>query len=204
MRFRLTSCLPLAIVVAFVSCCHAQTIYSARERNLPFAIGAGLSDFNVDFGEIHGNPKTMEGITLWLDYAPPKLPRALNGFDLEIEGRDINYGRPASLGSSFRQETGVGGLIYSFRRYSVIHPYAKALIGMGSIDFASSGSYRSDSRVVYAPAGGLELRAFKGIKLRADYEYQFWPHLFGPNALNPRGITLATEFDFRPRPASAY
>jgi opacity protein-like surface antigen len=191
------------MVIAFVSCCHAQTFYSAQERNVPFAFGTGMSNFDLDWGTSHGNERRMDGITVWLDYTPPKLPRLLNGLDIEIEGRDINYALPSSL-KRMRQDTGAGGLIYSYHRYGVIHPYAKALVGMGSIDFAPTGQYTHDTRIIYAPGAGLELRAFKSIKVRADYEYQFWPRLFGPNSLNPNGFTIGTEYDFRPRPTSTY
>jgi opacity protein-like surface antigen len=202
MRSRLLLSFALAMIVASACDCPAQTIYTARERTVPFAVGAGMSNFDIDYGQYRGKERRMEGITLWLDYTPPNLPGFLRGLDLEIEGRDINYALPSNM-SRMRQSTAAGGALYSWRRYRVV-PYAKYLLGMGSLDFPKIGAYSHDTRAISAPGAGLELRAFRNITLRADYEYQFWPHLFGPNALNPNGFTISSAYDFRLRPRSTY
>ena len=50
--------------------------------------------------------------------------------------------------------------------------------------------------MVLAPGGGVDYRVGGGVSLRADYEYQFWRHIFGPRDLNPNGITIGATYDF--------
>jgi hypothetical protein len=180
-------------LVASASSGLAQSIYSAQERHLPIAVGTGMSSFNLDYG----GGRRMEGISAWLDWSPPILPPVLRGVGLEIEGRDINFGRPSSL-NRMRQDTFAGGVVYNWPRYRVAQPYFQYLLGMGSIDFPSTNPrYTHDTRAIQAPGGGLEVAVFRNIKVRGAYEYQFWPHIFGAHALNPNGFTIGTEYDFR-------
>jgi opacity protein-like surface antigen len=121
---------------------------------------------------------------------------------LELEGHDINFGRPSDL-STMRQDTFGGGPIYTWRHYRTFHPYAKYMIGMGSIDFPplpnSPPTYTHDTRTVYAPGGGLEYRAFRNLWVRGDYDYQYWPKIFGLHTLTPNGCTFGVAYDFRGR-----
>jgi len=169
----------------------AQTIYSARESQIPITIGTGISSFNLDYGL----GRRMEGITAWLDWSPSIAPGFLRGVGLEIEGRDINFGRPSSL-PRMRQDTATGGVVYSFPYRHRVHPYGKYLVGVGSIDFPSRNTYTHDTRAISAPGAGVEVKVFQGIRVRGDYEYQFWPRLFGPHTLNPNGFTISTAYDF--------
>lgn len=203
MRSRMFVCLSMAILVTFASPGLAQSLYSAQERHLPIAVGTGMSNFDLDFGKDSGGERRMEGITSWLDWSPPSVPPFLRGIGLEIEGRDINSGRPSSL-NRMRQDTIAGGVVYNWPRYRVAQPYFQHLLGIGSIDFASRNPrYTHDTRAIQAPGGGLEVTVLRNVKVRGAYEYQFWPHLFGPHKLNPNGFTFGTEYDFRdfrPRP----
>jgi opacity protein-like surface antigen len=180
-------------LIASASSSFAQSIYAAQERHLPIAVGTGVSSFNLDYG----GGRRMDGITAWIDWSPPSLPPILRGVGLEIEGRDLNFARPSSL-TKMRQDTFAGGLVYNWPRYRIAQPYFQYLMGMGSIDFPSTNPhYTHDTRAIYAPGGGLEVKAIGNLKVRASYEYQFWLHIFGPHALNPNGFTFGTEYDFR-------
>jgi opacity protein-like surface antigen len=97
-----------------------------------------------------------------------------------------------------RQDTGLGGAIYDWNRYRKFRPYAKYLVGVGSIDFPPFGTYSHDTFLVFAPGGGVEYRAWRHIWIRGDYEYQFWQHVFGPHDLTPTGFTIGASYDFRP------
>jgi hypothetical protein len=49
--------------------------------------------------------------------------------------------------------------------------------------------------------GGVELRAYRSLWVRADYEYQFWPDFFFKGAkpigqLNPQGFTVGVLYHF--------
>jgi hypothetical protein len=172
----------------------SQTAPAAYDgRRLPFSVGAGVSSMDVDWGH-----DRMYGGTLWIDWYPPHLPRLLDGLSVDVEGRDVNYGRPSDVPSNFRQDTGAGGPMYTWRRFRNLQIYGKGLVGFGSLDFklVAVPGYTHETRTVYAPGGGILAHAYKHVWVRADYEYQFWPDLFGQTD-NPQGITLGAVYDFR-------
>lgn len=179
----------------------SQTAPAAREGGLPIVAGVGISDFDLDYGQDNGTERRMEGVSAWVDVNFYRAPSLLRGLGIEVEGRDINFGRPSSLeaySSKMRQSTALGGVIYTVRHYRNFHPYAKYLMGIGSIDFPAMGpNYTHDTRTVTAPGAGVEYRVYRNVWLRADYEYQFWPKLFGPDSLNPNGFTLGASYDFK-------
>ncbi len=217
MKFRRTTvaliALLAALLVAVAFPVVAQVVPSAESGGLPIVAGAGVSGFNMDWGhDQFGRTRYMEGITAWFDWNLTRLPGPdlLRGFSVELEGRDIDFGLPASLsnarfgdtGTNLRHDTGLGGVAYTWRHIHRIHPYAKALAGIGSIDFpplpASPPTYRHDDRTITAFGGGADLRIVRSIWLRADYEYQLWPDLFGsPHPLTPYGITIGAVYDFK-------
>jgi opacity protein-like surface antigen len=183
-------------VVAAVLPVYSQVAYSAKQANLPFTVGTGFSNFSLDWGT--SNPR-MNGYTLWVDWRLPHMPPALHGLGIELEGRDVPWSAPASL-SGHRMTTGSGGAIYewrSWRKFPRIRPYAKFLIGFGSISFpGNSPTYNHDTRTVYEPGGGGDIFAANKFSIRAEYDYQWWPQLFGPNALTPSGFTVGAVYDF--------
>ena len=77
-------------------------------------------------------------------------------------------------------------------------PYAKGLVGLGTINF-QVGSYQqasSQSYFIYALGGGVDFRASRHINIRLiDYEYQLWP-TFKPHGLTPTGINLGAAWVF--------
>jgi hypothetical protein len=73
---------------------------------------------------------------------------------------------------------------------------------LGSIDFpplpASPPTYRHDNRTITAFGAGADIHAWRELWMRADWEYQLWPGLFGSsNDLTPTGITIGAVWDFR-------
>ena len=178
----------------------AQVAPAVKGGGLPLSAGVGFSYFDLDWGSNGSGQRRMGGVAAWVDLTVPYTPKVLRGFGLEVEGHHIDYFRPSDL-TTMRQDTFGAGPIYTWRHYRNFHPYAKAMIGMGSIDFPqlpnAPPTYRHDTRTVYAPGGGLEYRAFGNLWVRADYEYQFWPKIFGPHTLNPNGCTFGVAYDFR-------
>ncbi|MGB8029879.1 MAG: outer membrane beta-barrel protein [Terracidiphilus sp.] len=194
MRLKLTFKLIFpALLVATVLPIHSQVSPAANQGGVPIVVGAGFSDFSIDWGP----GKRMEGISAWADWYPNRLPAVLNGLGIEAEGRDIDFGRPAGI-SRMRQDTGLGGLIYTWNHYRNFRPYVKYLAGVGSIDFPPWGTYSHDTFSVYSPGGGMEYRAWEHIWIRGDYVYQFWHHTFGNTDLTPTGFTIGASYDFRP------
>jgi opacity protein-like surface antigen len=182
-----------ALLVAAVLPAHSQVTPAANQGGVPIVVGAGFSDFSIDWGP----GQRMEGISAWVDWYPNRLPAVLNGLGIEAEGRDIDFGRPASI-PKMRQDTGVGGAIYDWNRFRNFRPYAKYLVGIGSIDFPPAGTYSHDTFLVLSPGAGVEYRAWRHIWIRGDYEYQYWHHTFGLHDLNPNGFTVGASYDFRP------
>jgi opacity protein-like surface antigen len=186
--------LPVAALFSFGSAfqAHAQVTYSAQEGKLPFTVGVGVSDFSDDWGI--SNPRQV-GITAWADWRIPHMPSLLDGVGVELEGRDINYATPSSL-PGHRMDTGLIGPIYQFRRTSRIRPFGKFLMGIGSIDFPSPGAtYSHDTRTVYEPGVGTDVRFWNRFSVRGEYDYQFWHQLF-QHDLNPQGFTVGVVYDF--------
>ena len=196
-----------ALFVLAASSLPAQTAPAARQLNIPLAVGAGLSGYNPDDG--HGH---LLGGTLWIDYALPHMPHNLHGIGLEIEARDLNYGRSATEPANLREDVALGGVIYSWPRYRHFRPYAKLMMGYGNTDEESTlttpATIYHDSRTFTSGGGGLDYRVYRSIWVRVDYEYQSWPDFYKhpsygtppvyPPAgrLNPQGFTVGAMYHF--------
>ena len=168
----------------------SQVAPEAIEGNRPFSVGAGVSNFNVDWGKTR-----MYGGTFWADWRPP-LPLFLNGLGLEIEARDISLDRSSTVPSNFRQDTAGGGPIYTWRHYRNFRPYGKGLLEFGSFDFRSTNpNYSHDTRTLVAAGPGVEFRTYGHLRVRAEYEYQIWGHILGKRP-DPQGFTLGAMYDF--------
>ncbi|MFZ0743008.1 MAG: outer membrane beta-barrel protein [Terracidiphilus sp.] len=169
-------------------------------RGMPLSVGVAYSTYDTDWsGPFEGgkplNGGRLSGGTLWADWNFYKLPPLWDGFGLEVEGRDLNYGRTGD-DPKMRQDTVEGGLIYTTHFYRRFHPYAKFLFGYGSIDFTVAPTYSHDTRTMYVPGGGADTRFYKSLWLRVNYEYQFWPNFFRYHTLNPRGWDVGVAYDF--------
>lgn len=213
MTLKRTAAAMAAVFLAAALPALAQVVPSAEAGGLPLVVGAGASRFNTDCGPyVNGATCYVNGVTVWVDWNLVRLPGPsfLHGLGIELEGRDLDFGVPAFLsntylgdsGSNMREDTGLAGVIYTWRHYRKVHPYGKVLAGLGSIDFpplpGSPAWYRHDNRTIAAFGGGVDLHAWRSVWVRADYEYQIWPNLFGlPHALTPNGATIGAVYDFR-------
>ena len=169
----------------------SQVAPAATEGGLPLVVGAGFSDYNTDWSG------RLAGATVWADWNFYHGPSFLHGFGIEVEGRDLNYGRTGGV-PNLRQDTAEVGAIYTWRHYRNFHPYGKFLAGIGSIDFQHiRPKYSHDTRTVYAPGGGVEYRAWRNVWVRGDYEYQVWTDFFHHHAMNPQGFTIGVSYDFK-------
>jgi hypothetical protein len=168
----------------------SQVSPHATEGGFPLAVGVGYSNFDSDWNGRLGGP------SIWVNWNIYRGPSLLRGFGIEAEGRDLNYNRTGGV-PNLREDSALGGPIYTWRHYRKIQPYAKALIGIGSIDFKSvDPNYSHDTRTVYAPGGGVNFHMFQSFWVRGDYEYQFWPNFIHQHALNPEGFTIGAYYDF--------
>ncbi len=195
MRLKLTSKLILAaLFAAAIVPTYSQVAPTARQGGLPIAVGGGFSDFNLDYGA----GRRMFGFSAWADWLPETFPGKLRHLGVESTGHAIVFDVPAGF-SRMRQETAEVGPIYRWDSYHNVRPYVRYVIGIGSIDFpqpAQTVPYTHDTFLVMSPGGGAEYHLWQHIWVRADYEYQFWHHTFGPHDLTPNGFTVGATYDF--------
>jgi opacity protein-like surface antigen len=192
---RLRRYLRLAFAILFVCAAYsalAQVVPAATQSRSTFAAGVGLSDYNLDWEQ-----GRLLGGTLWLGYTPARMPWFLHGVGLDIEARDLNYGR-SSASPDLREDTAMGGPIYSWHHYRKFQPYAKFLFGYGNRDAEYVNTKivpniferYNDNRNILAWGGGVDYQVSRSIWVRGDYEYQRWPDMVFKNAI-PVGIPIA-------------
>jgi opacity protein-like surface antigen len=189
---RILSGFLVAVALSAAAPAFSQIVPAATEGQLPFSVGAGAENFNVDWSK-----SRMYGVGAWVQWHPQLLPHSLYGLGVDLEGKHIDFGRPDTVPSNFRQDSWGIGPIYKWHHYRYFQPYAKGLIGTGSIDFQIGNPYYThDTKTVYGMGGGLQVRVLPHTWVRADYEYQAWMQLFG-KTLDPQGFTLGATYDFR-------
>lgn len=177
----------LAAVVFLGSFCAcavagAQAPPAARQIPLELSVGAGFSVFNTDWAR-----SDMTGITALAD-ATYHLH-----YGIELEGRTIQFNQFQNL----REDTIAGGPRYVFSA-GKFRPFAKGLIGIGSIDFPDSSlpSYKHDTFAIYEIGAGSDYKLTDKLALRAQWDFQFWPG-WAPHGLTPRGATIGLVWRFR-------
>jgi opacity protein-like surface antigen len=183
------------VAVLLIATAHpavSQAAPDATHNRFPFrlAVGVGVSDFYSDWSG------RLDGATVWADVNFYRGPEFLRELGLEVEGRDLNYGRTGEV-ANLRQDTAEGGPIFTLRHFRKLQPYGKCLFGFGSIDFQHhTPPYSHDTRTLIIPGGGVEYRTWRTIWVRGDYEYQFWTNFVNHHALNPNGFTVGVEMHF--------
>jgi opacity protein-like surface antigen len=194
MRRRFVSlCAVFTVALLWASAACGQVVPSAQSQSGALAFGSGLSSWNPDVGS-----GRMLGITAWSDYHPP-LPSFLDGLGAELQARNVSWHRSGNQPTNLRQATFGGGPIYRWNRYRTVQPYGKFIFSFGGMDFHVPGAtYSHDTRTVLAPGGGLQVRAYRNLWARFDYEYQIWhPPIDTRGPLHPQGFTLGLSWDAR-------
>jgi hypothetical protein len=191
LRFFVAAALFFSVAVPAFS----QVVPAATEGPMHLQVGVGFADYigDLDNGRLTGG-------SLWVDCFPCNFPRVLHGFGLEAEARAVRSPNtlPSQIGAQQEASAG-GGPTYTMTRFRRFRPYAKFDIEYGGADFNLGNPYFHHlSQVMYAPGGGIEYRAYRNIWVRADYEYQIWPHAFGGTFdLDPQGVTVGAAWEFR-------
>jgi hypothetical protein len=177
-----------------------QVAPSATRGGIPgLSIGAGISDYNPDLGQ-----GRMFGTSVWIDYALKGLPKVLQGTGLELEGRDISFGRSSPKEAILREDSFGGGATYTLLNLGPFRPYAKLIFGLGNADYLISPTRRyNQQRTLTCFGGGFDVKAYRAVWVRVDYEYQYFPDFFkGTKAkplsapLDPQGFTLGAVYHF--------
>ena len=192
MRLKLCFWLSLAVfIVCSAYFASAQVVPTATAKQPVWALGAGLSG--------------VLQLVMEPEVVLNRSPSFLHGIGLEIEARDLNYGRASTVSPNLREDTAEGGVIYSWPHYRKLHPYGKLLMGYGNIDQMVHGARHHDSRTFATPGGGVDYKVSRSIWVRADYEDQKWPDMAYRNvhgkstAYGPRysdGFTIGALYHF--------
>ena len=125
------------------------------------------------------------------------------GFGINIDGHSMILGTGGSANDHYKYFVGEGGLIYTYRGWRTVQPYAKAGAGLGSLTFPNTGlPYQHQNEHTWAFGGGIEYHTWKRLWTRVDYTYDFFPHFYSPithlyHTLDPNGVTVGESYHFR-------
>jgi hypothetical protein len=177
--------------------CFGQVEDSATAGSIPLSVGGSFSYFDASYGSIKS-----AGLGTFIDYSPLLAGK----LGVEGEGRWLMFGGP----NSFSEYNYLAGPRYHFYDKSEKYkPYAKFLVGAGEINFPyglAHGGY-----FVMAPGGGIDISLNQHWKVRADYEFQFWPGAPGipgiqSGSFHPNGVTVGfvyrlfrSRYEFQPQ-----
>ena len=189
--------LVLGFLLISGACCFGQVEDSATAGSVPLSVGGSFSYFDASYG----SNKTA-GLTTFIDYSP----LLAGNLGVEGEGRWMMFG--GSHG--FSEYNYLVGPRYRFSyKNQKYQPYAKFLVGAGEINFpydlAHGGFF------AMAPGGGLDVSLKEHWKVRADYEFQFWPGAPGipgiqSSSFHPNGVSVGfvyrlfrSRYQFQPQ-----
>jgi opacity protein-like surface antigen len=165
----------------------AQVAPAARVGGRAIGIGAGVSDYYLDYGP----GRRMQGLVARASLG------IFHGLGVDGNARTIFMDTPLSL-TRMQQNTFLGGVYYEAKPIFRARPFVRMAAGLGTIEFPSKNpAYTRDSYTVFAPSAGFEFPVVDKVYVRAEYEYQFWKEYHGPKYLNPQGVTLGVTYYLR-------
>jgi opacity protein-like surface antigen len=172
-------CLFLCLSLLLASHAVAQVAPAMQAPRFNLQVGGEFSIFKPDFGA-----QSLLGIGA---YADLDLPRWIG---VEAEARTLSFNK---YQNKLRMDSGSGGARFFFPYHQRLVPYAKGLIGFGSIDFPFHGPYDHDTMLLYTIGGGADYKLSHRISIRGEYEYQFWPDFLG-KGLSPHGVNIGASY----------
>lgn len=173
---------PLILVSSASIALHAQAGPTA-ERLAVVQVGAGVTMVQPDY-----EPKNIFGYSIYGDFDFTR--------HIGIEG-DIHIATVITP-TDIAESTYLLGPRYVFHR-GRLHPYGKALLGLGTFTFQPvyvNSTSSSSTHKVFAFGGGLDVTIKRRLNIRAfDFEYQRWPG-FTANGLTPIAMTVGAAYNF--------
>lgn len=173
-RFLLFS---LILLAGFSRSGWTQTQPSAYTSPLSMAVGAEGSAFNPNYG-----PNWIYGGGFFVDLRFTRWVQA------EAEGRWL---RAHQFDDIYEDNYLIGPRvpIHTFGRFT---PYAKVLIGVGTMNFQNNYAYGRFTNIAYG--GGVDIAVSNRVTFRAvDFEYQQWPN-WVQGTLSPYGISSGISY----------
>lgn len=176
----------LAVLLTAPLFAAGQAAYEAERRPVSLSMGGSYSFFDADYGGYH-----MMGASAYVDFSS-LICDHVSG---EAEGRWLTF----NGSQGFREYNYLIGPLYkiSLSERHRLHPYVKALLGQGDIDFPNHLAY--GRYFVFAPGSGVDISIRRRLKLRADYEYQIWPDAPGipglpSQGMKPNGVSVGFTY----------
>ena len=163
-----------------------QVIYQAERAPVSLTTGGSFSYFGADFGGYH-----VMGPTATVDFSPIIWDHVA----AQAEGRWLMINGP----HGFSEYNYLIGPVYriTLTGHRSLHPYVKALLGGGIINFPRDLAY--GRYFVIAPGGGVDLTLTSRMRLRADCEFQIWPNAPGipgtpSGTMTPNGVSVGVTY----------
>jgi Outer membrane protein beta-barrel domain len=149
-----------ALLIASAGIVRAQVFPQGNRGELHLSAGGTGSFDTVQYGS-----RQMFGAAAFVD------AESTGHFGLEAEARWIDF--PSQMDKVHAETYSIGGR-YHWVLTNHWQPYAKALIGLGTFNYAYN--LGQDQDLVVTAGGGMEFRWTRRVFLRvADFEYQDWP-----------------------------
>ena len=166
---------------------HAQVTPSAYRGQMSLTAGGFASGFQPDYagGGVTGTaPNRLYGFGV---YADLELTRWIQG---EFEARWLRQNTFVDINED-NYIAGPRVPIHEFKPLGAT-PYAKALFGLGRMNFEYNSAYGRFADI--ALGGGVDLKVGKRLRVRAfDFEYQLWPNWIN-GTLKPYGISAGIGY----------
>jgi hypothetical protein len=159
---------------------HAQAIPTASKLGT-LQLGVGVTNVDTDY-----TPSYDRGITV---YGTFDVTRHLG-----VEG-DLHFASISAPGDVGENSYLIGPrYVWKISRF---HPYAKALFGVGRINYQFDFEpYYAETYAMYALGGGVDIQATRRINVRAiDVEFQNWPG-YSVHGLSPIVTTIGVAYSF--------
>ena len=165
----------------------AQVAPSARRGQISLTAGGIASAFQPNYagGGISGSsPNWLFGYGVYADLTMTRW--------VGLEG-ELRWNRENAYVDITQDNYLIGPRvpIHEFKRFGAT-PYAKALVGLGHMDFEYKEAYGRFTDI--ALGGGVDLKLSKHWSLRAaDFEYQLWPNWIN-GTLKPYGVSAGIGY----------
>jgi len=173
------------VLLAWASKGHAQVRESATRSPMSLTVGGIGSVFNSDYagtGVPASAPNALIGGGAFVDF------RYRHWLQVEAEGRWLRLNQFENI---YQDNYLIGPRVPIFEKRRV-KPYAKALFGMGKMNFQYNFAYGHFADVAFG--GGVDLALTRKISVRAlDVEYQLWPNWIN-GTLKPYGGSVGVAY----------
>jgi hypothetical protein len=172
-------CLLVAVLLLPSQSC-AQAI-STASRSMDIAAFGGYSGAYTDYGNTRAQG-AIAGIDITRFFHLPIYP------SLEVRANMLH-------GTVIDEDSYLGGLRAEYPLAHRLHPYADALVGVGTLHFkfAPIPGYTGDRSVLLSYGGGIDVDIFRHLQLKIDAQYQNWN--LGPNGTS---VTQTGNFTLTP------